>query len=160
MKKKHWYILSSIAIIYLMSSKKAFANVVSGSQAIRDCDPLGCGYYGAPRGTRKHGGIDVVVKKGDNVLSPITGKITRHGYPYDGDSKYKLIEIVNSTYKVKLMYCEPITPVGTEVVAGQVIAKAQDISEKHGSDMTPHVHVEVYKMQNGKWVLIDPTNLF
>lgn len=143
-----------------MSSKKAFANVVSGSQIIRGCDALGCGYFGASRGTRKHGGIDVVVKKGDNVLSPITGKVTRHGFPYAGDTKYQLIEVVNSTYKVKLMYCEPITPVGTSVVAGQVIAKAQDISEKHGSAMTPHVHVEVYENKNGNWQLINPTDLF
>ena len=161
MKKKHWYILGGLTFIaFIMSSKKAFANVVSGSQKIRDCDPLGCGYFGASRGSRKHGGIDVIVSKGDNILSPISGKITRHGFPYAGDSKYQLIEVVNATYKAKLMYVEPLTPVGTSVVAGQVIAKAQDISEKHGSEMIPHVHVEVYQMKNGDWNLIDPTNLF
>lgn len=159
MKKTTWYILGVVALL-IMSKKKTFANVVEGNQQIRDCDSYGCGHFGASRGDRIHKGIDVITQTGQSILAPIKGKVTRHGYPYEGNTYYKLIEIVNDMYKVKIMYVEPMISVGNQVNAGQVIAKAQNIAAKYSTSMTNHSHVEVYKKINGAWQVIDPTNLF
>ena len=46
--------------------------------------------------------------------------------------------------------------IGSDVTSGQQIGPAQDVRQKHGFSMTPHVHYEVYK--NGQ--LIDPASVF
>jgi len=140
-----------------MSTKKAFAKVTKNNTP-RNCDPLGCGHFGASRsgGTRTHRGIDIVAVPGERIFSPITGNVSRYPIPYANDNRYSGIEIKNATYRVVMFYLKPIVSIGSVVIAGQPIGEAQNISAKHGASMRNHVHVEVYK--NG--VLIDPTNLF
>jgi murein DD-endopeptidase MepM/ murein hydrolase activator NlpD len=159
MKKKHWLIIATITAIYIMGTKKAFSKVVS-SQKIRDCDPFGCGSFGASRGSRKHKGIDIISTPNQLIASPISGEITRFPFPYGNDLSYTGIEIVNTTHKVKMFYVKPIVAIGKKVFAGEIIAKSQDIAAKYSPKMTNHVHVEVYKKSGNNWILIDPTNLF
>ena len=159
MKKKHLYILGIATILLLMSTRKAFAKVVD-NQEFRDCDPQGCGHFGASRGSRKHNGVDVITTPNQLIKSPISGKITRYPFPDADDLSKKGIEIINDTYKVKIFYVVGIVPINTVVSAGQNIAKAQDITTKYSAGMTNHAHVETYKKVGNKWVLIDPTNLF
>lgn len=140
-----------------MSSKKAFANIVV-NQKNRECDPYGCGHFGASRGTRNHNGLDIVSIPNENVLSPITGTVTRFPFPYGSDLRYTGIEIVNDDYLVKMFYVSPIVAINSKVVAGQVIAKAQNISAKYATSMTNHVHIEVYNRKTN--ALLDPTKLF
>lgn len=138
-----------------MNLKGKLAHVLK-NQKIRGCDPKGCGGFHASRGGREHGGLDFVVTEGQDVFSPIAGKVTRFPYPYADDTKYKGIEIINETQKVKMFYVLATAKIGDTVRAGQKIASAQDISKKYGGGMTNHVHFEMY--EHGK--RIDPTNRF
>lgn len=155
--KKTVVIISLISILLLMSTQKIFAKVTKKHEH-RNCDPLGCGHFGASRsgGTRTHRGIDIVAVPGETIFSPITGNVKRYPIPYANDSRYSGIEIENSTYRILMFYLKPTVSIGSVVLASQPIGTAQNISAKHGAAMRNHVHVEVYK--NG--VLIDPTNMF
>lgn len=112
---------------------------------LRNKDTTGNGWYGASRGYRKHEGVDFVVSPGQNIYACETGRV-RVGNVYKGSTKMKLVEIKNSTYKVKQMYVTPIVKTGQHVKAGQLIGYAQDVAKYHGSNkMKPHVHVSVWK---------------
>ena len=141
---------------FLLSTKKAFANVVQ-NQGIRGCDGFGCGSFGASRGDRSHNGIDIPTMKGETVYSPITGTVTRFPFPYGDDLRYTGIEIKNDTYSVKIFYVKATVPPG-KISEGQPIAIAQDIAAKYGAAMINHIHIEVRETKTG--LLIDPTNLF
>ena len=112
----------------------------------RGCDPLGCGYFGASRGQRKHVGTDILAFPGEHIFSPVTGKINRIGYPYATSLHYKLVEIVeNSTgnyYRIMYVNPSPNIKAGAPVQAGDKIGEAQDISRMHGAAMLNHVHVD------------------
>lgn len=143
-----------------MGTNKAFGKVTADNVR-RGCDQnWGCGSFGASRGTRTHNGLDIKTTEGQQILSPITGKVTRFPFPYGGDLSYTGIEIINTTYKVKIFYMKPSVAVNSEVTKGQVIGTAQNISAKYSSTMTNHIHVEVYKKQGSNWVLINPETLF
>jgi len=105
---------------------------------------MGSGKFGAPRGWRTHEGQDNECVPGQDVLAPITGKLVRVVYPYGKDSPYRGVLIQAPHVMVKVMYIEPDTSlVGKRVEEGQVIGKAQDISQKYGGGMKPHVHWSV-----------------
>ncbi|WP_130736743.1 hypothetical protein [Flavobacterium sp. J27] len=160
MKKSTWYILGGSLLIFLiMGTQKAFAKIVD-NQKFRDCDPQGCGSFDANRVGHKHQGVDIITLPNQIIKSPITGQITRYPFPDGSDLTKKGIEIVNNIYKVKIFYVEGIVPIGTNIVAGEKIAIAQNIMVKYGAGMTNHAHFEAYKKQGNNWVLIDPTNLF
>lgn len=155
---------SILGLMFL--SKKAKSGAVNSNKYIynltdamemRTCDPMGCGHYGASRGSRKHMGLDVVVSKGDTIYSPITGYVSRFPYPYASDLKYKGIEIIgegeHQGLKVKIFYCLPTLSIRAKVSKGQKIATAQAINEKYGKSMTNHIHIEFYKNN----INVDPT---
>lgn len=145
-----------------MGTNKAFGKVTANNTA-RGCDQnWGCGSFGAKRsgGSRSHNGLDIKTQVGEQIFSPITGKVTRFPFPYGDDLSYTGIEIVNADYKVKIFYMKASVLANSQVVKGQVIGHAQNISAKYSATMTNHIHVEVYKKQGTNWVLIDPTNLF
>lgn len=159
MKNNKGIMIGIGALIGLMlMSKKSKANTMSKNRFIhlptedfelRDCDPMGCGYYGASRGSRKHMGIDLVVSKGEAIYSPITGYVSRYPYPYSSDLSFTGIEIIgegeHQGLKVKIFYCTPTVLRNSKVTKGQKIATAQAINEKYGSSMRNHIHVEFYK---------------
>lgn len=135
---------------------------------LRGNDPTGHGYYGAKRsGGRRHKGVDLVCNLGDNVLAPISGKVTKVGYPYSFNLSFRYVEISNDTYRVRLMYVSPDVELGDHVAKYQVIGYAQDIAAywngrsiipsvfKTKSLMTNHIHFEVYK----NTLLTDPEPL-
>lgn len=122
----------------------------------RGNDPTGHGYYGAKRGSRKHKGYDLVSDPGDVILSPITGKITKIGYPYKNNLELRYIEITNKEYRIRLMYVEPENILfGENVNEGDEIGITQDVAGHWGNGMINHIHVELYK--NG--LLTDPEPL-
>ncbi len=157
MKKQYWYIAGASLLIFLiMGTKKAFGKVTTENK-IRGCDPSGCGHFGADRGSRKHEGIDIVVKEGETIISPIDGEVIRYPFPYSGDINYKGILIRNKDLEVKIFYLNPTAPVG-KISKGQKIGIAQNIAKKYPSKpMTPHIHLEV---RDNKGNLLNPTNLF
>lgn len=155
MKKPIIITVTAIVIaIYLMSSNKAYATPTEKGLT-RKCDAKGCGYYGAPRGSRKHVGIDFVTDVGEKVFAPVSGKVTRHLYAAS-DLVHKGIEIVTGNEKHQIFYIKPTVSPGSYVKKGQVIGTADDLSKKYGSAMTNHVHHEIEI--NNKF--IDPTYLY
>lgn len=133
--------VTAIAILLLMT-KKAIAKPTK-TGIIRGCDPFGCGEMGASRGGRTHQGEDYKVSPGENVFSPISGKVTRFPFPYGDDLKWTGIEIKNDDYSMKIFYMKPSVKIGDAVSAGQVIGTAQNIASKYGTSMTNHIHVEI-----------------
>jgi len=156
MKKKAIIIGVSALLIYLLMSSKSFS-APTKSNKIRQCDPFGCGAFGASRGVRKHEGEDYAIDPGEKVLSPISGTVTRIAYPYASDLSYKGVEIKNADYTVKIFYMLATAKIGSTVKAGDVIGTAQDIAKKYGPAMVNHIHVEI---RNKAGKLIQPSTLF
>lgn len=117
----------------------------------RGSDEWGAGHFGAPRGSRKHTGHDVLVPPGAIVLSPVSGRIRRFGFPYADDSRFRLIVIdAEDGHRWRLFYVRPLagTKPGEEIEAGEIVGIAQDLSAKFGRSaergpMPNHVHLEV-----------------
>jgi murein DD-endopeptidase MepM/ murein hydrolase activator NlpD len=106
-------------------------------------DSQGHGYYGAPRGARKHAGTDYICSPKQDVVAPIDGVITRIAYPYT-DKKYEGVILENDFVRLKIFYFIPIPRlIGKQVRQGDVIGYAQDIRKKYGDKMIPHIHLEI-----------------
>lgn len=157
--KKTILILSGIlcAIVIVLINKAAlpkWAKTVS-PLLIRN-DEGGDGHYNTERSNNLgiHQGIDLSVKKGQPIFAPFKGKITRKAIPYDNDTKWSGCVLAdNKGNEVKFFYLIP-SKIGKQVKRGEQIGIAQAISEKYGSPVTDHVHLEFRK--NG--VLADPTS--
>lgn len=104
-------------------------------------DGAGDGRYGTARGDKIHKGTDYLCEPGQPVYSPITGTIIREARPYT-EGPYSGLLIQGKHCSVKLFYLKPGVTSGP-VKQGQVIGIAQDISKKHGDNMTPHIHLEI-----------------
>ncbi len=117
------------------------------TQVIR-IDGAGSGLFGAPRGKRLHQGLDLVVKKGEPVYSPINGVVGSHRYPYASDLRWRGMELLGThdgkPLAVRLFYMTPSLSINTPVRKGDIIGYAQAIDEKYpGQNMLPHLHVEI-----------------
>lgn len=111
----------------------------------RGCDKYGCGHWHAPRGSRKHKGVDLLVKPELILKSHLDGVVTKIGYPYQGDYFYRYIEIKASpTVKHRIHYVRPIVKVGDKLCYSQPIGYVQDLRKKYAG-MSNHVHFEVWK---------------
>ena len=113
-------------------------------------DSKGLGHHGAPRGHRKHDGVDLICTPGQDILMPIDGIIARVSLPYKDDERWIGAYIVNPRIEIKMWYFIP-NLLGMELKAGSVIGIAQDIGKKY-EGVTPHIHLRIVK--------IDPMLLF
>ncbi len=128
---------------------------------IRSHDPLGAGHYGATRGSRLHRGIDLVAEKGDVLLSPVSGTITKIGFCYSDDLSYRYIQVTEKqggtiTLHHRFFYVEPICKyrtIGSTVLCGDKIGLVQEIVKRY-PNITPHFHYEI-KDKDGQY--LDPT---
>ena len=138
----------------LLNKLKAFKfSEVMGTGYIRN-DSAGDGYFGSKRsGGKTHKGVDFLVDKGDNITSPIEGKV-RYAYPYtkpDGSvyKKWGGVAIKGTGayngIEVKIFYLNPKKSIiDGKVKPGEKIGTAQAISEKYpGQGMENHIHVEM-----------------
>jgi len=126
---------------------------------IRKSDKWGSGGFGAPRGSRKHNGLDISVAFGKDILSPVNGKVVRKAFPYAKDLSYTGVLIegdgVHLGIVIKIFYMSPLVSViGANVVAGDKIGTAQALTRKY-SGITNHIHLEVKKNN----VIIDPKTM-
>ncbi len=118
---------------------------------MRRQDRWGSGHFGASRGSRSHGGIDLTADVGEAILSPIDGEITRVAYPYSGDLTYQGAVIVDASgLEVRIYYIEGVE-LGP-VKAGDRIGTAQNLRRRY-PDINNHVHLEV-RVGGSK---VDPT---
>jgi len=128
-------------------------------------DKAGDGHFMARRGTRYHKGIDLKCNPGTMIESPISGKITKIGYPYFGDTHYRYVEIEdNHSYVFRFFYVEniPNVELGYFVKEGELFAIVQDISSRYPDDSKPmqnHIHLEMYSKERIK-DYIDPTPFY
>lgn len=130
-------------------------------------DSEGDGHFGAPRGSRKHIGIDLLSYVGENVLSPVDGVVHRWGRAYvnltDELYTYRIVVIRDKNgYKHELFYVNPKEPflvVGSTVKAGQRIGTTQDLRIQYPEayDMQNHIHLQV-KDKDDK--IINPMPLY
>ena len=137
----------------------AMSNPILEAAKIRN-DAAGLGGFGASRdgGSRRHKGLDLISNPKGVVASPVSGEITKLGYPYNGDFKYRYVQIRdNRGNEHRLFYVDPegVLEVGSTVEKGSPIGIAQDVSEKFpGRGMKPHVH---YEIKDSRGAFIDPS---
>ncbi len=113
---------------------------------LRGNDPTGHGYYGARRGNRKHKGLDLITIPGEIIKSPISGVVTKYGYPYKNTRKLRYIEITGPVYRVWLMYASKNKiSIGSRIFKGNVIGTAQNVAGYWGGNMRNHLHIQVWK---------------
>ncbi len=133
---------------------------------LRGKDAQGSGAYGAPRGSRKHKGVDYVAKPGDMVFSGVSGIVTRLGYPYKGNRELRLIEIDAGLSDEKIggkgdlvryMYVDPAVTKGWNIRKGDLLGIVQRLPFK---GITQHVHVDVRQMVNKRRKFVDPVKYF
>ena len=108
-------------------------------------DSKGLGHHGAPRGHRRHDGIDLICKPGQSILMPVDGILVRESLPYKDDLRWRGVYIVNPRIEIKMWYFIPGYVIGKERKAGSVIGAAQDIGEKY-EGVTPHIHLRICKI--------------
>jgi len=122
---------------------------------VRQSDQHGAGYFGAPRGDRKHNGIDYACAPGSLVLACEGGNITKLGYPYGDDLSYRYVEITDDQgCRARYFYVEPMVAEGERVSAGAVIGLSQSLDRRYRG-ITEHVHFEVIHPDRG---FIDPSD--
>lgn len=124
---------------------------------IRGTDIWGSGYYLAPRGSRKHNGVDFCCHKGALVTSVTEGVVTKIGYPYSPADKKKghlrYVQVDDTLGNaVRYFYISPSVSVGDVVKVGKVLGIYQGLGEIY-EGISEHTHFEV-KDVNGEF--IDP----
>lgn len=119
----------------------------------RGADKWGSGHFGASRGDRTHNGIDWKVLPGTVILAPVTGTVTKLGYPYSDDLGFRYVQITDSAgADHRVFYIDPLVPVGHQVFKDRSpIGTVQDLDLRYPG-ITPHVHYEI--KLNGSY--IDP----
>lgn len=99
---------------------------------------------------RLHKGVDIVVKPGETVYSPVEGTVERTDVkPYAKDA-YRGISIrTEDGHRVRILYVTPHIKTGAHVKAGSPVGTAQDLLKRYPprkkGEMTNHVHVDVKK---------------
>jgi len=114
---------------------------------IRKNDKWGQGHFGAPRGSRKHNGIDITTQLGTPILSPIEGKVIRVAYPYASDMSFTGLLIkgtgAHQGLEVKIFYMKPTSNIVNKAVKpGQQIGTSQSLLNKYPG-ITNHIHIEI-----------------
>ncbi|MGC6414470.1 MAG: FG-GAP-like repeat-containing protein [Bacteroidia bacterium] len=127
-------------------------------------DAGGLGHYNAPRGNRLHGGIDFSSVDGQDIISPIDGKVRN----FIGSTSGKpMLEIIPNNpnlgfNKMQMLYVDP--PNGMDfsfsfrnISAGDVIGNSVNLqSLGYSSSVGPHVHLQMFNNS----VRINPTTYF
>ena len=114
---------------------------------IRGNDVQGSGAFNAPRGSRKHNGIDIACYKGSEVLSICYGKVTKIGYPYNPNDILKghlrYVQVTDSNErKHRFFYVSPLVKVGDLVKPGDTLGTTQGLLNIYPG-ITDHYHYEV-----------------
>ena len=143
---------------------------------VRGEDAYGSGAYGASRGDREHQGVDCLNEVIEEVLAPVTGKVTKIGFPYAQEhpepyhitgekgkflakKAFRYVEFQRTKDKkyCRVMYVNPSVKVGDAVVEGETgIGTFQDLQTAYGEKMPRHIHVEVFKLLKGKKTYFNP----
>jgi len=136
------------------------AGCICGSNTRRGCDGYGCGHFGAPRGSRRHPGVDLVCPAGSAIKAPFAGKIVRRSNPYDlsrpgnghkGPINNGIVFSASGRESgencIKMFYVDPVRYTSrTHFNKGDVIGYQLNLQgvypPRSGGRMTNHVHVQ------------------
>jgi hypothetical protein len=119
-------------------------NIISPTGLGMRSDAKGAGYFGAPRAGRKHRGYDFECVPGQEVICPIENAvIVRIARPY-ATHDYEGAVIASAQMTIKIFYVDILEfLIGKQIKQGDMIGLAQDISNRYGPQMTPHVHLAI-----------------
>jgi len=139
--------------------------MISAMLKPRVSDSYGAGHFGAPRGERTHNGIDYAAEPGAAILAPVSGIVTKLGYPYADDLAFRYVEVLDAHgMQHRVFYIKPTVRKGDEVKAKiTVIGYAQDLTKRYPKDddhpegIINHVH---YEIRNAMRIYIDPIKYF
>ena len=122
----------------------------------RKQDKWGCGAYQAPRGNRKHNGIDYCCPPESLVMAQKGGRITKIGYAYGDDLSFRYIEIKDHLGEyARYFYVEPSLKQGDMLAMGEIIGHSQKLGDRY-EGITEHVHFECFELIDGKKEYFDP----
>lgn len=117
--------------------------MINGSLPIRGEDAHGSGKWNAPRGDRKHKGVDFACFPMTKILSPIIGECTKIGYPYGDDLSFKYVQVTDDAGRDhRFFYLDPKVKVGDQILIGDVLGEVQNLERRYPG-ITPHVHYEL-----------------
>jgi murein DD-endopeptidase MepM/ murein hydrolase activator NlpD len=148
MKVQPWQLLLVLGgAVYLFASRMKTYLLPPVLPARMRNDAMGLGHFGAPRGDRTHGGLDIIAAPGATVRAPLAGVVKRIGYVYVGNFDFQFVEIEGENGDlVRVMYVAPLPGiVRRSVHRGDAIGTAQPIAAHHGGGMVNHVHLEVIR---------------
>ncbi|KQX00446.1 hypothetical protein ASC94_30180 [Massilia sp. Root418] len=100
-------------------------------------------FFGALRGRRAHGGVDISTPVGTPVKATDGGVVVASTNRYLGDKKYGEVVVIEHLNGFKSLYAHLNTrdvKVGDEVMAGQSIGQ----SGQTGHSTGPHLHLEAF----------------
>ena len=100
-------------------------------------------FFGALRGRRAHGGVDISTPVGTPVKATDSGVVVASTNRYLGDRKYGEVVVIEHLNGFKSLYAHLNTrdvKVGDEVKAGQSIGQ----SGQTGHSTGPHLHLEAF----------------
>ncbi|RKZ71958.1 MAG: hypothetical protein DRQ48_01860 [Gammaproteobacteria bacterium] len=131
---------------------------------VRSPDSYGAGYFGASRGSRKHAGVDFACAPGSKILSPISGLVTKLGYPYSDDLSFRYVEVTAiDNLRYRFFYVDPCVKVGGNVLANEsVLGTSQRLGLRYPADamhafaITEHIHFEIKALSED---YIDPLEM-
>jgi murein DD-endopeptidase MepM/ murein hydrolase activator NlpD len=128
---------------------------------VRNQDRWGSGEFQAPRGKRKHKGIDIACPPGAEVLAVAGGQVTRIGFPYDQEpplngfqdeddrrrfhlkAALRYIEVTApGGRRPRYFYVDPAVKVGDKIAEGRVLGIAQNLQPIYPG-IIDHYHFEV-----------------
>lgn len=155
-----------------MANYPKVAPPISPYQGTRTIDDFGAGGFGAPRSRdgkgRVHKGLDFKGSPGDTANFPIDGRLwPAAGRAYAaGDTDLGSVHVYGEAeftgLRCVLLYVKQTLANDTHGKQGSSLGILQDVAayhEKHnpGKTMQNHCHFELYELENGVWVLRDPT---
>lgn len=114
----------------------------------RDTDKHGSGAYGAPRGKRKHRGVDLACYPESIICSIRPGTVTKIGYPYSPQkhpdrAHLRYVQVTDPAgFELRYFYVEPAVELDAIIENGQALGLSQQLSSLFPG-MTDHIHFEV-----------------
>jgi murein DD-endopeptidase MepM/ murein hydrolase activator NlpD len=108
--------------------------------------------FGAPRGSRRHAGVDLAGSHGDAVMAIEAGRVLYSGSSLGGYGKTVILDHGGGLRSLYAHNADLFVEVGQDVVRGATIARVG----RSGNATTDHLHFEIRR--NG--VAVDPLGLF
>jgi len=130
-------------------------------KGIRKADKFGAGHHGASRGSRIHDGADYNCTAGQQVKSPLSGKVTKISRPYSSGTDAAILSgvqiVASDGTTCQVWYMQPRPGiVGSVVEAGKTIIGTAKTLQNRYPGITDHLHVRIHRRNGTK---VDPATV-